>query len=51
MIQVVAPSNVFINGKLAICAIGDHARLDNFPHFPPLTHPEESSPNVFVYGA
>jgi hypothetical protein len=51
LVQVVPPSNVFINGKLAICAIGDHAKADNFPHFPPETYPEEHSPDVFVYGA
>jgi hypothetical protein len=51
LIQVVAPGNVYINGKKVICAIGDAAEADNFPHFPPETHPEERSPNVFVYGA
>ena len=51
LVQVVPPSNVYIQGKLAICAIGDHAKADNFPHLPPETYPEEHSPNVFVYGA
>lgn len=51
LIQVVAPGNVRINGKKVICAIGDAAEADNFPHFPPDTYPEESSQDVFVYGA
>ena len=51
LIQVVAPGNVRINGKKVICAIGDQAEPDNFPHLPPETYPEEHSPNVFVYGA
>ena len=51
LVQVVQPRNVRAEGKRVICAIGDEAEADNFPHFPPLTHPEESSPDVFVYGA
>jgi hypothetical protein len=43
------PRNVFIEGKHAIVAIGDSATADNFPHFPPDTHPKGFSPNVYVY--
>jgi hypothetical protein len=51
LVQVVPPSNVKAEGKLVICAIGDEALADNFPHNPPLTYPVQRSPNVFVYGA
>lgn len=51
LIAIVAPKNVYINGKLVICAVGDAAQPDNFPHFPPETYPEERSQDVFVYGA
>lgn len=49
LIAVTGTRNVYINGKLVICAIGDQARADNFPHFPPETYPLGKSPDVYVY--
>ncbi len=50
LIAVTGKRNVYLNGKLAICAVSDTAKPDDAFHPLPPTDPEEHSNNVFIYG-
>jgi len=42
--------NVYVGGKLIICATGDIAKADSLEHLPGETNPLGHSTNVIVYG-
>lgn len=49
LIAVTGYRNVYINGKLAICAVSDKAYPDSAGHPAPPTDPQGHSTNVFIY--
>jgi len=54
LIPTYGAKNVYINGKLVICAVGDSATSDRegceILHPAGTTDPSSGSPDVFVYG-
>lgn len=49
LIQVYGDRNVYINGKRAICAVGDLAEPDMALHPAPPTDPLSASTDTFIY--
>lgn len=49
LIQIYGKHNVFVEGKLAICAVGDIADPDLKLHPGPPTDPSTASTDTFIY--
>lgn len=49
-LQAAIKKTIRIEGILVICAPGDHAAADNYPHPAGPTWPKGHSPDTFYYG-